>query len=616
MSKVKNHTELDSAVVKFVGDSGDGMQLSGTLFADTCAYEGNDLTTFPDYPAEIRPPANTIAGVSGFQVYFGSKKILSFGEKLDVLICLNPASLKANLKWTKKETVIIVDSDEFIEQMLAKCGYASNPLTDGTLKDRKIIQVPVSSLIKEKIASQGLNTDNKTALRSRNMLVLGLSLRLFNKKIQYVENYLNEKFSSNQSVAEVNKLSLKLGYEFYDQLPENQKYSFFVPPAKLQKGKYKNVNGNVATAWGLLAAAERANLNLYLGSYPITPATEILIELAKHKSLGARVVQCEDEIAGICSAIGASFAGAFAVTTTSGPGLSLKSEALGLAVMTELPLVIVNVQRGGPSTGLPTKSEQADLLQSLWGRNGEAPMIVIAADSPADCFYSAFIASKLSLEHMTPCILLTDGSLGNGSELFKIPNTNDLPEITPPIAKANTKYMPYERNSETLARYWAIPGTEGLRHRIGGLEKENITGIVTTDPENHELMVKLRAEKVQRVANYIPEQEVFGEPEGDLLVVSWGGTKGVIRESVIEMQKEGKKVSHAHFKYIMPLPNNTAQIFSKFKKIIVCELNNGQFVVYLRAVLPQFKYEQANKVQSLPFFMDELKDKYYKLLEE
>jgi|YNPMSStandDraft_1061717.scaffolds.fasta_scaffold00335_3 2-oxoglutarate ferredoxin oxidoreductase subunit alpha len=616
MSKVKNNTELESAVVKFVGDSGDGMQLVGTLFADTCAYDGNDLTTFPDYPAEIRPPANTIAGVSGFQVFFGSKKILSFGEKLDVLVSLNPASLKANLKWTKKETVIIVDSDEFTDQMLEKCGYTSNPLTDGSLKDRKLIQVPVTSLIKEKVASLNITVDNKTALRSRNMLVLGLTLRLFNKKTQYVENYLTEKFSSKQQIADLNKLILKVGYEYYDLLPENQKFSFYVPAAKLEKGKYKNVNGNIATAWGLLAAAERAHLNLYLGSYPITPATEILVELSKHKSLGAKVVQCEDEIAGICSAIGASFAGALAATTTSGPGLSLKSEALGLAVMTELPLVVVNVQRGGPSTGLPTKSEQADLLQALWGRNGEAPMIVMAADSPADCFYSAFWAAKLSLEHMTPCILLTDGSLGNGSELFKIPDVNSLPEIKPPIAKPNTKYMPYERNPETLARYWAIPGTEGLRHRIGGLEKENITGIVTTDPENHELMVKLRAEKVQRIANYIPEQEVFGESEGDLLVVSWGGTKGVIRESVIAIQKEGKKVSHAHFKYIMPLPKNTELIFSKFKKIIVCELNNGQFVVYLRAVLPQFKYEQANKIQSLPFFMDELKEKYYKLLEE
>lgn len=613
MSKEKNTIELESAVVKFVGDSGDGIQLIGTLFADTTAYDGNDLTTFPDYPAEIRPPQNTIAGVSGFQVHFGSKKILTFGEKLDLLVALNPASLKSNLKWTKKETIILVDSDAFDESALVKSGYSSNPLTDGSLKDRKLITVPVTTIIKEKTASLGV--DNKTALRSRNMMMLGLTIKIFNKKTDYCERYIDKKFGNKGNVTELNKLVIKLGYDYLEQV-NGEKYSIYVAPAKLEKGKYRNINGNTATAWGLMAAAEKANMQLYLGSYPITPATEILIELAKHKSLGVKVVQAEDEIAGITSAIGASFAGAMAATTTSGPGLSLKSEALGLAVMTELPLVVVNVQRGGPSTGLPTKSEQADLGQALYGRNGEAPMLVMAADSPADCFYSAFMAAKLSVEHMTPCILLTDGSLGNGSELFKIPTTESLPSITPPFAKPNTKYQPYERNSETLARYWAVPGTEGLRHRIGGLEKENITGIVSTDPNNHELMVKLRAEKVQRIANYIPEQDVFGDQEGDLLVVSWGGTKGVIRESVIEMQKEGHKVSHAHFRYIMPLPKNTEQIFSKFKKIIVCELNSGQFVDYLRATLPQFKYYQANKVQSLPFFIDELKEKYFKTLEE
>lgn len=614
MNKTFKMKQLEAAVVKFVGDSGDGMQLTGSLFADTAAYDGNDLTTFPDYPAEIRPPQNTIAGVSGFQAHFGSKKILTFGEKLDLLVALNPASLKANLKWTKKDTIIIVDEDAFDKSALEKSGYTSNPLTDGSLEDRFLIKVPVTSKVKD-LGTQ-FNLDNKSALRSRNMFLLGLSLHIFNKKTDYVENYLMKKFSTKKEIAEFNKAVLKAGYDYYDTLSESEKFSLFVPPAKLQKGKYRNINGNIATAWGLLAAAERAGLQLYLGSYPITPATEILMELAKHKSLGAKVVQCEDEIAGICSAIGASFAGALGVTSTSGPGLSLKSEALGLAVMTELPLVVVNVQRGGPSTGLPTKSEQADLLQALYGRNGEAPLIVMAAESPADCFYSAYMAAKLSVEHMTPCILLTDGSLGNGSELFKIPDVNQLPEINPPFAKPNTDYKPYERNPETLARYWAIPGTEGLRHRIGGLEKENITGIVSTDPDNHELMVRLRAEKVQRIANYIPEQDVFGEPEGDLLVVSWGSTKGVVRSSVIEMQKEGKKVSHAHFRYIMPLPKNTAEIFSRFKKIIVCELNAGQFVFYLRAVLPQFKYEQANKVQSLPFFIDELKEKYYKLLEE
>jgi 2-oxoglutarate ferredoxin oxidoreductase subunit alpha len=530
------------------------------------------------------------------------------------LVSLNPASLKANLKWTGKDTIFIIDESVYDEHALTRSGYSSNPLTDGSLKNRKIIKVPVSSLIKENTTDMEL--DAKSILRSRNMFMLGMTVRLFNKKVDYIMNILEKKFSKNKQVLELNKRILSLGYSYFENLPEGNKYSLHVASAKLEKGKYRNIHGNTATAWGLLAAAERANLQFFLGSYPITPATEILMELAKHKSLGAKVFQAEDEIAGVCSAIGASFAGALAVTTTSGPGLSLKSEALGLAVMTELPLVLVDVQRGGPSTGLPTKSEQADLLQVLYGRNGEAPMLVLAADSPVDCFYSAYMAAKLSVEHMTPCILLTDGSIGNGSELFKIPDINKLPEIKPPLAEPNTKYQPYKRNPETLARYWAIPGTEGLRHRIGGLEKANITGAVSSDPENHELMVHLRAEKVQRIANYIPEQEVFGEKEGDLLVVSWGGTKGVVRSSVMEMQQEGKKVSHAHFRYIMPLPKNTTEMFSHYKKIIVCELNSGQFVSYLRAVMPQFKYEQANKVQSLPFMINELKDKYTKLLED
>lgn len=614
MSTLKNTIELESAVIKFAGDSGDGMQLTGTLFADTAAYDGNDLTTFPDYPAEIRPPQNTVGGVSGFQTHIGSKKILTFGDTLDVLVSLNPASLKANMRWTQKDTIFLMDENSFDENALAKSGYTSNPLTDGSLKDKKVITAPVSTLIKEN--TKNLDLDTKSILRSRNMFMLGLSLRLFNKKTDYVVTVLEKKFSKNKQIFELNKQILLLGYSYYDTLPEDKKYSLFVAPAKLEKGLYRNVHGNIATAWGLLAAAERANLQLFLGSYPITPASEILAELSKHKSLGAKVFQAEDEIAGICSAIGASFAGSLAATSTSGPGLSLKSEALGLAVMAELPLVVVDVQRGGPSTGLPTKSEQSDLLQALYGRNGEAPMLIIAADSPVDCFYAAYMAAKLSIEHMTPCILLTDGSLGNGSELFKIPDINTLPDIKPHYADPNKKYYPYERDPETLARYWATPGTEGLRHRIGGLEKTNIYGAVTTDPENHELMVKLRAEKVQRIADYIPEQEIFGNKEGDLLVVSWGGTKGVIRNSVIEMQKENKSVSHAHFNYIMPLPKNTAELFSHFKKIVVCEINSGQFASYLRTVLPQFKYEQKNKVQSVTFTIQELKEKYYKLLED
>ena len=613
MSESKKVVELNAAVVKFVGDSGDGMQLSGTLFADTAAYDGNDLTTFPDYPAEIRAPQNTIAGVSGFQIHFGSKKILTFGDLCDTLVALNPASLRANLKWTKKDTIIITDSEAYDDAALEKSGYKTNPLTDGSLAGRNIVAAPFETAISECL--KDLNLDKKTASKSRNMFALGIAFRLYGKSLDHTFHYLEKKFAKRPPIVEMNKKVVEAGYNYAENCKEIKK-TFSVPSAKMPKGRYRNVTGNVATAWGLLAAAERSKRPLFLGSYPITPATEILMELAKHKSLGAKVFQAEDEIAGICSAIGASFAGSMACTTTSGPGLSLKSEALGLAMILELPLIVVNVQRGGPSTGLPTKSEQADLLQAIYGRNGEAPLVVIAASSPVDCFYSAFEAAKISMEHMTPVILLTDGSLGNGSEQFQIPDVNKMATINPPIAKANDKtYKPYKRDEKTLARLWAIPGTEGLRHRIGGLEKADEIGTVSMDPENHEKMVGLRAEKVQRVANYVEPQEIFGEPEGDLLVVSWGGTKGVIRESVTEMQKEGKKVSHAHFRYIMPLPKNTAEIFGKFKKIVVCELNSGQFVSYLRLTLPQYTYQQANKVQSLPFMIDEIKEKYYKILE-
>ncbi len=614
MSELKNVVELEDAVIKFVGDSGDGMQLSGTLFAETAAQDGNDLTTFPDYPAEIRAPQNTVAGVSGFQIHFGCKKILTFGDICDTIVALNPASLRANLKWVKNDTIIITDSDAYDDSALEKSGYSSNPLKDGSLKNYNVISAPFTTLIKECV--KDMNIDNKTTLKSRNMFALGIAFKIYGKNLDHTFKYLEKKFAKRPEIVELNKKVVKAGFDFAEINPEIKCF-YKIGKANMPKGRYRNITGNIATAWGLLAASEKSERQLYLGSYPITPATEILIELAKHKSLGAKVVQCEDEIAGICSSIGASFAGSMACTTTSGPGLSLKTEALGLAVIMELPLVVVNVQRGGPSTGLPTKSEQSDLYQVLFGRNGECPLVVIAAESSTDCFYSAYEAAKISMEHMTPVVLLTDGSLGNGSELFRIPDTKDLPKIVPPMAKANdTNFKPYKRDEKTLARFWAIPGTEGLRHRIGGLEKENISGNVSSDPLNHEIMVNLRAEKVQRVANYVAPQEVFGEPEGDLLVVSWGGTKGVIRDSVIEMQKDGKKVSHAHFRHIMPLPKNTTEVFSKFKKIIVCELNSGQFVSYLRMTLPKFNYEQANKVQSLPFMIGELKEKYNKLLKK
>lgn len=613
MTNNKNFVELEDAVVKFVGDSGDGMQLTGTLFSDTAALMGNDLATFPDYPAEIRAPHNTVAGVSGFQSHIGKRHIHTSGDACHVLVAMNPASLKANLKWCKPEAVIIIDSEVFDEKTCEKAGYQTNPLTDGSLKNYHLVSLPLSSLTKS--AVDGIGADPKMGLKSKNMYCLGLVYNLFSMDLEIAGHLLRKRFKKKPEVAEMNIQVVKSGYQYAE---ENHVFEtkFQVGAAALEKGRYRNITGNVATAWGLLAASERSGRPFFLGSYPITPATEILMELAQHKSLGAKVFQAEDEIAGICSAIGASFTGSLACTTTSGPGLSLKSEAIGLAVMTELPLVIVNVQRGGPSTGLPTKSEQSDLYQALYGRNGECPVIVIAASTPANCFYYAYMAAKYSMEHMTPCILLTDGYLGLGSQIFKIPKVADLPSINPPIAKENDPdYKPFKRD-EKLVRKWAIPGTVGLRHRVGGLEKQDITGNVSTDPLNHQKMSELRRDKVNKVADFIPLQEVFGEESGDLLVVSWGGTEGAVRSSVKHMIKQGKKVSHAHFNYIMPLPKNTADIFRKFKKIVVCELNLGQFVNYLRLSLPEFKYQQFNKIQGLPFLVAELKDKYNEILED
>ncbi|HEX2934056.1 MAG TPA: 2-oxoacid:acceptor oxidoreductase subunit alpha [Bacteroidales bacterium] len=612
MSSDPKILELDEVVVKFVGDSGDGMQLTGTLFSDAAVKAGNDLSTFPDYPAEIRAPHNTVAGVSGFQVHIGKNKIRTSGDYCDVLVAMNPASLKANLKWVKQGATIIVDADAFEEAALTKAGYDSNPLENGSLSKYYVIKAPISTLSRE--ALKEMAVDVKTAGKTRNMFALGLTLFIFNWPLDSTKEYITQKFGKKASLIEANKAVLEAGY-YYGDTVEALESRFYVPPAKIEKGKYRNITGNIATAWGLLAASERSGRPIFLGSYPITPATDILIELAKHKSLGAKVFQAEDEIAGICSAIGASYTGSMAVTTTSGPGLSLKTEALGLAVITELPLVIVNVQRGGPSTGLPTKSEQADLYQALFGRNGECPLVVLAASSPADCYYAAFEAAKLAMEHMTPVILLTDGYIGNGSELFKINKVANLPEIHPPIAQPNEPgYKPYKRDPETLVRKWAVPGTEGLRHRVGGLEKEDGIGNVSMDPNNHQKMVELRAAKIQKIEDFIPLQTIDGEPEGDLLVVSWGGTQGAVSSAVKKLQNSGKKISHVHFKHIMPLPKNTAEVFKGFKKIMVCELNNGQFVNYLRMVHPQFSYMQFNKVQGLPFMVTELVEKFNQTL--
>ncbi len=614
MNDTSNFIEKEDVVVKFVGDSGDGMQLAGTLFSDTAALEGLDLANFPDYPAEIRAPHNTIAGVSGFQVRVGHKKIDNYGDHVDVLVAMNPASLKSNMKWVRQGATLIVDADAFDEAAVKKAGYPSNPLEDGSLASYNVVAAPITSQCRATLNPK--NIDNKTADRTRNMYALGIAYYLFNWKLDHTFQYFKEKFKKKPEMIEANKLILQAGHSYAENV-EALPSPYMIPKAELPKGRYRNITGNVATAWGFLAASERSGRPLFLGSYPITPATEILIELAKHKSLRAKVFQAEDEIAGICSAIGAAYAGSLALTTTSGPGLSLKSEAMGLAVITELPLVIVDVQRGGPSTGLPTKSEQSDLMQALFGRNGEAPMIVLAASTPTDCFYFAYMASKFAMEHMTPVILLTDGALGNGSQLFRIPKVADLPEINPPLAQPNDPdFKPYRRNEEKLNRLWAIPGTEGLRHRVGGLEKENIIGNVSTDPQNHQLMTHLRQEKVDRLANYIPQQEVLGEESGDLLVVSWGGTRGVVQSAVEELQAEGKKISMAHFNYIMPLPKNTHEILSGYKKIVVCELNAGQFVNYLRMKEPSFNYMQYNKVQGLPFTVSELTTKFNQILKE
>lgn len=610
----KTLIEKEDVVVRFVGDSGDGMQLTGTLFSDTSALDGNDIATFPDYPAEIRAPHNTVAGVSGFQVHIG-KRIYNSGDKCDVLVAMNPASLISNIKWVKIGGVIIVDADTFTDDALKKAGYAANPLNDDSLSNFTLIKAPITSMTAE--AVKEIFTDKKSAERSRNMFALGMLFFIYSKELDHTDSYLEKKFKKTPDVIRANKAVVRAGYNYCENTDILPQHKVHVKQAQMPKGTYRNITGNIATAWGLLAAAEKANLPLFLGSYPITPATDILIELSKHKELGARVFQAEDEIAGICSAIGASFAGAMACTSTSGPGLSLKSEAIGLAVMTELPLVIVDVQRGGPSTGLPTKTEQSDLNQALFGRNGEAPCIVLAASTSANSFYYAFESARLALEHMTPTILLTDGYLGNGSQLFRIPKMAELPTITPPLAKPNDEtYQPYKRDPETLVRQWAIPGMEGLRHRIGGLEKSDGKGNVSTDSANHQLMVNYRAEKVQRVANHIPDQEVLGDKDADLLVVGWGGTEGALKLAVEELREEGKKIAFTQFNYIMPLPKNTGSIMNKYKKIVVCELNMGQFVNYLRMNFQTIAFQQYNKTQGLPFEVSELKEKFNQILGE
>ena len=612
MTKNSQAIKREEVVIRFSGDSGDGMQLTGTLFSDTAALYGNDLSTFPDYPAEIRAPQGTVGGVSGFQVHLGHSEINTPGDYADVLIAMNPAAVKANALWVKPGGTIIYDKDNFTEKNLEKAGYKSDFVREENLENYNIIAAPVSTMVKEALKDFGL--DPKSVLRTKNMFALGMVYWLFDRKLKYTEQYFEKKFNKKPEMAEANKVALRAGY-YYAETIEALNPVIKIEPAQIAKGTYRNISGNTATAWGFIAAAEKAGLNLFIGSYPITPASGILEELASRKDLGVKTFQAEDEIAGICAALGASFAGSMAITSTSGPGLALKSEAIGLAVMAELPVVIINVQRGGPSTGLPTKTEQADLMQALFGRNGECPVVVIAASTPSNCFRYAYDAAKIALEHMTPVLLLTDGYLANGSEPWKIPEMSDLPEIKPPYAdNKDIPFFPYKRNCETLVRSWAIPGTPGLEHRIGGLEK-TIKGTVSYIPENHEMMVRLRADKVAKVADSIPDLKVYGEESGELLVVGWGGTRGYLMTAVRELQTEGNKVSLAHFNYINPLPKNVADVFRKFKKIAVAELNLGQFADYLRIKCHEFDYEQINKVQGIPFTIKEIKDKCIKILE-
>ena len=596
---------LKDVVIRFSGDSGDGMQLTGTLFSETLALSGNAISTFPDYPAEIRAPQGTVAGVSGFQVHFGSQTINNPGDKCDLLVAMNPAALKANAAFLKPDATIIVDGDSLTAENIAKANFTTDdPISELNLDGRNVIVARITTMTREALVDSEL--DNKSKTKCKNMFALGICLYITNRSTAHAHDYINAKFGKKSpDVAVANNHVIEAGYN-YAANNHLSHSAYAVEPQGLPKGKYRTINGNVATAWGFIAASEKSGRPLFCGSYPITPATVILEELAKHKSLGVKTVQAEDEIAGICTAVGAAYAGNFAVTTTSGPGLSLKSEALGLAVMAELPLVVVDVQRGGPSTGLPTKTEQSDLLQALYGRNGECPVPVIAASSPSDCFHYAFVASKIAMEHMTPVVLLTDGFIANSSEAWAIPQMADMPAINPPIAVAGEgDFMPYKRDSR-FVRSWAFPGTASLEHRIGGLEKNATTGNISYDPANHATMVATRAAKVAAVVADVPAQTVEGDKSGELLVVGWGGTRGHLASAVAKMREQGKSVSHCHLNYLNPLPANLAEIFAGFKRIVVCELNAGQAASYLQSQFPQFVFERCNKIEGQPFTVAEL----------
>ena len=596
--------ELDQVVVRFSGDSGDGMQLAGNLFSTISATVGNDISTFPDYPADIRAPQGSLTGVSGFQVHIGAGKVFTPGDECDVLVAMNAAALKTQYKFAKSTACIIIDTDCFQKSDLEKAAFKTdNPIEEMGIKN-DVIAAPISQMVKDCLADSGM--DNKSMLKCRNMFALGLVCWLFNRDLTIAENFLREKFAKKPAIAEANIKVIHAGYDYGHNTHSSVAHTYRIESKTVNPGKYMDITGNKATAYGFIAAAEKAGLKLYLGSYPITPATDVLHELSKHKSLGVVTVQCEDEIAGCASAVGASYAGALAVTSTSGPGICLKSEAMNLAVIMELPLVVLDVQRGGPATGLPTKSEQTDLLQVLFGRNGESPMPVLAATSPTDCFEAAFEASKMALEHMTPVVLLTDAFVANGSAAWKLPKLAEYPAINPPFVPAELKgtWTPYQRNEEGV-RYWAVPGTEGFTHILGGLEKDNATGAISTNPENHHLMTQLRQQKIDNIQ--VPDVVVEGDKDdAELLIVGFGGTYGHLHAAMDEMRTAGKKVALAHYKYINPLPANTAEVMKKYPKVVVAEQNMGQFASYLRMKVDGFVPYQYNEVKGQPFVVNEL----------
>jgi len=606
--------ELDNVTVRFSGDSGDGMQLAGNIFSTVSATVGNSISTFPDYPADIRAPQGSLTGVSGFQVHIGASVVYTPGDKCDVLVAMNAAALKTQYRYAKPDATIIIDTDAFRESDLKKAAFETqDPLAEMGVDPDRVIACPITQMVKDCLADSGM--DVKSIVKCRNMFALGLVCWLFSRDLDIAYNFLREKFAKKPGVADANIKVIQAGYDYGHNTHSSAANVYRVESKVKTPGRYMDITGNKATAYGLIAAAEKAGLRLFLGSYPITPATDILHELSKHKSLGVITVQCEDELAGCSSALGASFAGALGVTSTSGPGVCLKSEAMNLAVILELPLVVVDVQRGGPATGLPTKSEQTDLLQVLFGRNGESPMPVVAATSPVDCFDAAYQACKIALEHMTPVVLLTDAFVANGSGAFRLPELDKFPAIKPPYVpeELKGKWTPYMRNEENDVRYWAVPGREGFQHILGGLEKDNKTGAISTNPENHDLMCRLRQAKIDKIE--VPDVEVLGDKDdADLLIVGFGGTYGHLHAAMDEMRDKGEKVALAHFKFINPLPANTAEVMKKYKKVVVAEQNLGQFAAFLRMKVDCFAPYQFNQVKGQPFVVNELVEAFEKII--